>query len=380
MSVTSGFFNSLNGDRKYNAEQFSSLFNGIINDGVFTNIGTAFAVTASIETTVKVGIGRAWFKGIWLLNDSILPVTLDESEVILDRIDAVVIEIDRSDAVREGSIKVIKGTPSHTPTNPTLSHTAHLDQYPLAYIYRAAGSTVINQADIQNMIGTSFCPYVTGILEVVNIDNLVAQWEDQWTQWFENETQQSEQEADTWFNESKAEFDAWFESLVDILDSDVAASLAAQILDIQERFEILVREKAVYDDLYDSNNEPIKDSYNSTIEAKTVLSSVDETQIQSIWDSIYDIEDTSSTPIRVDVVLSADNWTNLSQTVSVPGVMEDESAQIIQAIPKSTSKDVYENYGIEPSDQGMDTVTFTADIAPSVDVDIYVVIQKVLAS
>ena len=44
MSVTSGFFNSLHGDRRYNAEQMSAIFDGIINDGVFANIGTAFSI------------------------------------------------------------------------------------------------------------------------------------------------------------------------------------------------------------------------------------------------------------------------------------------------------------------------------------------------
>ena len=44
MSVTSGFFDSINGDRKYNAEQMSSIFDGIVTDGVFQNIGEAFRV------------------------------------------------------------------------------------------------------------------------------------------------------------------------------------------------------------------------------------------------------------------------------------------------------------------------------------------------
>ena len=43
MSVSSGFFNSLNGDRKYNAAQMSAIFDGLIIDGVFASIGTAFA-------------------------------------------------------------------------------------------------------------------------------------------------------------------------------------------------------------------------------------------------------------------------------------------------------------------------------------------------
>ena len=34
MSLTSGFYNSLDGDRTYNAEQMSELFDGIINDGI----------------------------------------------------------------------------------------------------------------------------------------------------------------------------------------------------------------------------------------------------------------------------------------------------------------------------------------------------------
>ena len=52
MSVTSGFFNSFNHDRRYNAEQMSAIFDGIINDGVFANIGTAFAVQDGHGSTV----------------------------------------------------------------------------------------------------------------------------------------------------------------------------------------------------------------------------------------------------------------------------------------------------------------------------------------
>ena len=46
MAFTCGFFNSENGDRKYNAEQMSAIFDGIIADGVFTTIGDHLAVSA----------------------------------------------------------------------------------------------------------------------------------------------------------------------------------------------------------------------------------------------------------------------------------------------------------------------------------------------
>ena len=44
MAVTYGFYDSTGGDRKYNALQMGSIFDGIIQDGVYANIGNAFQV------------------------------------------------------------------------------------------------------------------------------------------------------------------------------------------------------------------------------------------------------------------------------------------------------------------------------------------------
>ena len=110
MSVTYGFYDSLNGDRKYSALQMSSLFDGLIIDGVFASIGTAFAVKATTGQTLNVGIGKAWFNHTWTLNDSILPLEAPDSETLLNRIDAVVIEVDSTDSVRANSIKITKAT------------------------------------------------------------------------------------------------------------------------------------------------------------------------------------------------------------------------------------------------------------------------------
>lgn len=186
MAVTSGFFNSQGNDRLYDADQVSEIFNGIIEDGVFASIGTAFGVRATTGNVLNVGIGRGWFNSRWIYNDSILPLTAEDSEVLLDRIDAVVIEIDNSLSVRAGDIKMVKGTPSSSPQNPTMVSTEYVHQYPLCYIMRKAGSTSITQSQITNMIGTSSCPYVTGILQVQDIDNIVAQWQAEWAEFFDN--------------------------------------------------------------------------------------------------------------------------------------------------------------------------------------------------
>ncbi len=270
MSVTSGFFNSLNGDRKYNAEQMSELFNGIINDGVFANIGTAFAVSESSGNTVSVGIGRAWFNSTWVNNDAILLLEAEDAEILLNRYDAVVIEVDRSDTVRAGTIKIIKGTASSSPSYPDMESSTYVHQYPLAYLYRKAASSEITQDNITSMIGTSSCPYITGILEVLSIDSIVAQWQAQWNQWYTNQTAEGENQMSNWIAEQQAEFNAWFGNLQVILDGDVATKLAQQILELQERWNTLAKEYCVYMDIEDSDSELIEDSYGNTLEGKIV--------------------------------------------------------------------------------------------------------------
>lgn len=270
MSVTSGFFNSLNGDRRYNAEQMSAIFDGIINDGVFANIGTAFGVKADTGNVITIGIGRAWFNSTWLLNDAILPITADASEVLLDRYDAVVIEIDHSDSVRAGSIKVIKGTPSSSPQRPTMTSTLDVHQYPLAYIYRKAGSNEITQSDITSMIGTSSCPYITGILQVLNIDNIVAQWQDQWNQWFTKETEAGNNQMAQWMADTQLTYNTWFGNLQTILEGDVAANLAQQILELQNKFGTLAKEYCIYQSVDDSDEDALEDSYGTSVEGKIV--------------------------------------------------------------------------------------------------------------
>jgi len=208
MSVTYGFYNSKNRDRRYDAIQMSSIFDGIIRDGVLQHYGTAMMVKESEGMMVNVGIGRAWFNHTWTLNDALLPLTLPVSEVILNRIDAIVLEVDARESVRANSIKIIKGTPASSPKNPTLIKTNDRWQYPLAYIRVNAGVTAIRQANITNCVGTSACPFVTAPLEKMSIDALVAQWGDQWKAFYGAQTADMEATNSFWKNQWRI----WFEA------------------------------------------------------------------------------------------------------------------------------------------------------------------------
>jgi hypothetical protein len=225
MSITCGFYDSLDGDRKYNAEQMSAMFDGLITDGIFATIGTAMVVTASSGTTVNVGIGKAWFNHTWTVNDAPLAVELSAAETVLDRIDAVVLEIDASSLVRANSVKVIEGTAASSPARPTLTNEGKVHQYALAYIYRTAGSKSISQSDITSMVGTDDTPFVTAILETVSLDELLGQWRDELDQFVANKSA----EVDTWTANEEADFTTWFDNVKGQLSEDAAGHLQNEI-------------------------------------------------------------------------------------------------------------------------------------------------------
>ena len=176
MALTSGFFNSKNHDRLYDATQISTLFEGLINDGVYQGVGHIFKVSASSGMNVTVDTGRAWFNNTWTRNDALIVLTVPTAEQILKRIDAVVLEVNSLDTVRNNTIKIVKGTPASNPSKPSLTKNDDVHQYPLAYITVDPNVTVITQQKIQNAVGTSACPFVTGIIDTLDIDDLITQW------------------------------------------------------------------------------------------------------------------------------------------------------------------------------------------------------------
>ncbi len=248
MAVTCGFFNALEHDRLYDAIQMSSIFDGIIRDGIFSTIGTSMAVTASgTGLVVNVGAGRAWFNHTWILNDTLYPVEAEAAEVVLDRIDALVIEVNQSAEVRDCSIKFVKGTPSSRPTRPTMTHNAEVNQYALAYVSIRAGQTTIFQADITSVIGNDETPFVTGLLQQTSIESIVAQWQDEFYTYFNNFRSTTTSDFNTWMvarvaeynawyasmeaegQADLAEFDSWFQEMKDQLSEDAAGHLQAEI-------------------------------------------------------------------------------------------------------------------------------------------------------
>lgn len=224
MALTYGFYNSINGDRVYDALQFGSIFDGVIKDGVFATYLKSFIVKASPTNSKEVIVqpGRAWFNHTWIYNDADLPIETLAPGVILDRIDALVFDINGDTSARENSIIWVSGAEvANNPQKPTMINTTTHHQYPLCYIYRKAGVYDVVQDNIENAIGTSACPFVTGLLETINVDQLLLQFEAQFRTFMTNNT---------------SEFNTWFDGIKGILDEETAGHLQNEIAELQDEF------------------------------------------------------------------------------------------------------------------------------------------------
>ena len=229
--LTYGFFNSLNGDRVYNADQMSSMFEGLITDGVFESVGNKLQVTAGSGMNVNVDTGRAFLEDRWCRNDAIVSVTINAANVTLPRWTAVVLR--KNVTNRNIVLATVDGEAAETPEKPSITRSGDVYELCLAYVYVEASATAITQADITDTRSdTSVCGWVTGLIEQVDTSTLFAQWEaayqqgiadiesaeaslegiiDEWADGFESEMED-------WEASMKTAFDAWLDTLTEELN------------------------------------------------------------------------------------------------------------------------------------------------------------------
>lgn len=186
MAISYGFFNSVNGDRLYNADDISNYFLKLISNGVFATPSNAMQVQASSGFTVSVSAGWGFINCKWLNNDTAYNLTLDAADIVLNRIDRVVMRLNPGNDLRNMELAIVKGTPAQTPTAPAPTRIqGGTWELSLAQIYVAAGSTEITQANITDERGnTSLCGYVTGLIDQIDTTNLFAQYDAAFSEWF----------------------------------------------------------------------------------------------------------------------------------------------------------------------------------------------------
>lgn len=308
-SMTCGFYNSIDatatGRRRYDAEQMSAIFDGVIADGVFATVGNAFRVEPTSGRTVTIDTGKAWLNHTWTRIDSKIPIVMPESDMLLGRYDAIVLEINASDDVKDNRIQIIEGTAASSPSKPTLTNNDLIHQHPICYIYRPADSTEITPSNIEYVVGsTAGIPWVTGLIDTVDPDDFLTQWKDsldrfvderqtEYDVWWDEMKQLMEDvanELDIWTTNQKAYILDWFEELKGILSSeDVATAIWTQV-DHEEITRVLMSgfvdgTKAFSDDgltstSVDSNGRTLVKTFTSDfLTCTTVFSTADGVEI-----------------------------------------------------------------------------------------------------
>lgn len=182
---TSGFFNSVNGDRLYNADQMSAIFNGLITDGVYMSVGERLAVQPNSGLTIQIATGRGWFAKRWVDNTTPHLLVLEAADVTLNRWAAVCIRVDTTETERKAEPYVKYSEYATDPVKPTMERTETVNEYCLAYVYLKAKATAITAADIEDTrADANLCGWVTGLIEQLDTTTMWTQWTDSFYSWF----------------------------------------------------------------------------------------------------------------------------------------------------------------------------------------------------
>ena len=203
MAITYGYFNSISGDRTYNADQMSEYFDGLVSNGVYESVGGALQVKAISGggMTVQILSGRGIINCKWLKNDAAITLDITQAHAVLNRYTAVVLKLDVINRLM--TITTKDGTPASTPDKPTMQNDSEVVELCLAYIYVGAGVTSISQANIEDMRPSSLCGWVTGLIEQVDTSQLFLQWQTAYETYYETMT---------------ARFEEWFDTLTEQLN------------------------------------------------------------------------------------------------------------------------------------------------------------------
>lgn len=223
------FFNDVNGDRVYYAEDWARHLKKYFTNGIFNN---ELNVVSNNDMTITIKEGDANIEGYRYTNTGDLVKTIDNADGTLNRIDNVVLRLDLTN--RLISAQIIKGTFADKPVAPELVRTSTIYDLRIAKISIPAGTTTITQDLITDTrFITSDCGNVISTVQTPDTENLFIQMQTL----FEKQ-----------INELNNNFEIWFDSIKNQLDSDAAGNLQNQINNLNSNKV----DNAKYD--LDSNN------------------------------------------------------------------------------------------------------------------------------
>lgn len=160
-SVNCGFFDSVDGDRLYSAEDFNRPTLELFGNGILaTNNQNGFHVSKALGNNLNVTGGVAIFGGKWFYLDVAQTIKVDANEEANDRIDSIIAQVDTRSSGRSGAIIYRTGTASADPQPPALSTAQGVYEYRIANLLMPAGTSTPSDANIADLRGEPECPFL----------------------------------------------------------------------------------------------------------------------------------------------------------------------------------------------------------------------------
>jgi hypothetical protein len=162
----SGFFNSSDGDRIYDAVDFAAYFGSLVSNGVFYATATNLQVSPGTGLAVGVAAGSAWINGYRYENTDALNMPLATANGSNPRIDRIVVRL--SQISRSIQLAVVSGTPAATPVAPALTRTSDVYELGIADVLVPAAATFIAPNNITDTrLNASLCGTVNSLVTAI---------------------------------------------------------------------------------------------------------------------------------------------------------------------------------------------------------------------
>ena len=198
MAEEYSFFNSVNGDRRYDMEQFATYFKQFLSNGIYhTNNVPTLRVSHVSGMQTKLEPGSAYIEGFMYRNTEDIIFTHEAADPTNTRIDRIVLRLDRSLNARYIKAFVKKGTPATNPQPPALQRDDIVYEISLAQVRIEAEKTTISSVTDERLD-----PNVAGLVSSL-ITVPTEQFLDEWNAWMAemNEKKEDYQVAwESWFN------------------------------------------------------------------------------------------------------------------------------------------------------------------------------------
>jgi len=162
----SGFFNSSNGDRIYDATDFATYFGSLVSNGIFYKDTTNLQVTPGSGMAVNIAVGSGWINGYHYENTAVLSKTLETANGSFPRIDRIVMRW--SFLERNIIITVLTGTATASPSAPALTRNSDVYELCLAEILVPQAATSITIGNITDTrLNSILCGTVNSLVTAV---------------------------------------------------------------------------------------------------------------------------------------------------------------------------------------------------------------------